>query len=154
MNPPTYPLAENRLLNRRAFLAGTASLAGAALWSNQARGAVTRVPKFSAYPFSLGVASGDPAPDGMVLWTRLAPAPLAGGGMIPDPVEVAWEVAEDEAMTKVIRAGTTTATPEWAHSVHVEVAGLKPDRWYWYRFKAGTETSPQGRTRTDRKSVV
>ena len=148
MNPPTYPLATARTFSRRAFVAGTTSLAVAALWSNRARGAVTSAPKFSGYPFSLGVASGDPAPDGMVLWTRLAPEPLAGGGMKPEPVAVAWEIAEDEAMTKVVRAGKATATPEWGHAVHVEVEGLKPDRWYWYRFKAGTETSPKGRTRT------
>jgi len=148
MIPPTFPLAEPRGLNRRSFLAGAASLAGAALWSNHARGAVNQAPKFSAYPFSLGVASGDPTPDGMVLWTRLAPEPLMGGGMKPDAIEVAWEVSEDEAMRKVVRAGTTTATPEWGHSVHIEVEGLKPDRWYWYRFKAGSETSPLGRTRT------
>src|SRR5688572_1561348 len=132
MNPPTYPLITGRALTRRTFIAGAASLAGAAFWSNHARGAVARSPKFSAYPFALGVASGDPAPDGVVLWTRLAPEPLAGGGMPPEPVEVAWEVAEDEAMSKIVRAGTTTARPEWAHAVHVEVEGLKPDRWYWY----------------------
>lgn len=148
MNLPLYPLLEPRALKRRSFLIGAASLAGAALWSNHARGAVTKWPTFSAYPFSLGVASGDPTPDGMVLWTRLAPEPLAGGGMAPEPVEVAWEVAEDEAMTKIVRAGTAMATPEWAHAVHVEVEGLKPERWYWYRFKAGHETSPKGRTRT------
>ena len=148
MQPPLYPLLDHRRVNRRSFLVGAASLAGAALWSNHARGAVTRAPKFSAYPFSLGVASGDPAPDGMVLWTRLAPQPLAGGGMPAESIEVAWEVAEDEAMSKVVRAGTAIATPDWAHSVHVEVEGLKPDRWYWYRFNAGNETSPKGRTRT------
>lgn len=114
----------------------------------RAFGATTKLPKFSSYPFTLGVASGDPAPDGMVLWTRLAPQPLEGGGMDPVPVEVSWQVAEDEAMSKVVRQGTTVATPEWGHSVHVEVNGLRPDRWYWYQFKAGGEISPKGRTRT------
>lgn len=148
MSSFTFPVADSRAVTRRTFIAGAASLAGAALWSNHARGAVKSVPKFSAYPFSLGVASGDPAPDGVVLWTRLAPSPLTGGGMPPEPIEVAWEVAEDEAMSKIVRAGTIVAGPEWAHSVHVEVEGLKPERWYWYRFKAGQETSPIGRTRT------
>jgi alkaline phosphatase D len=119
-----------------------------ALLSTSARGASSS-PVFSAYPFSLGVASGDPAPDGVVLWTRLAPRPLEpGGGMKPEPVEVAWEVAEDEAMTRIVRAGKATANAAWGHAVHVEVEGLRPDRWYWYRFKAGAAVSPQGRTRT------
>ncbi|TDU70880.1 alkaline phosphatase D [Prosthecobacter fusiformis] len=111
-------------------------------------GAVKSLPKFTSYPFTLGVASGDPSPDGVVLWTRLAPQPLEGGGMDPVPVEVSWQVAEDEAMSKVVRQGTSIATPEWGHSVHVEVDGLQPDRWYWYQFRAGTEVSPKARTRT------
>jgi alkaline phosphatase D len=136
-------------LSRRSFLAGSASFAVATLLGARAQGAGAGGPKFSAYPFSLGVASGDPAPDGMVLWTRLAPRPREpGGGMVAEPVEVAWQVAEDEAMTRVVRAGTATASAAWAHSVHVEVEGLRPDRWYWYRFKAGGEISPIGRTRT------
>jgi alkaline phosphatase D len=68
--------------------------------------------------------------------------------MAPEPVEVGWQVAEDEAMTRVVRRGTATAVPAWAHAVHVEVEGLEPDRWYWYQFKAGGEISPLGRTRT------
>lgn len=148
MKTPLYLIHDSPRLNRRSFLIATSSLAAAALWSTRALGAVTKLPVFSAYPFQLGVASGDPASDGFVLWTRLAPKPLEGGGMKPEPVEVAWQVCEDEAMTKVVQKGTTVATPEWAHSVHVEVAGLKPERWYWYQFKAGGEVSPKGRTRT------
>lgn len=68
--------------------------------------------------------------------------------MPPEPCLVSWQIAEDEAMERVVQRGSTTAVPEWAHSVHVEVAGLRPDRWYWYQFKAGDETSPRGRTRT------
>lgn len=98
--------------------------------------------------FSLGVASGEPAPDSVVLWTRLAPDPLRGGGMGSAPVTVRWEVAADEAMRKVVRRGTAMARPEFAHAVHVEVAGLAPRRWYWYRFDAGGEVSVTGRTRT------
>ena len=99
--------------------------------------------------FSLGVASGEPHSDGVVLWTRLAPEPMeTGGGMAATPVEVAWEVAADENMHKVVRRGTAIADPSFAHSVHVEVQGLEPARWYWYRFKAGRELSPIGRTRT------
>jgi alkaline phosphatase D len=99
-------------------------------------------------PFTLGVASGEPAPDGMVLWTRLAPDPLApGGGMPPARVPVTWEIAEDERFTKPVR-GTAIAEPAWGHSVHVEVRGLRPGRRYFYRFITGGIASPVGRTRT------
>jgi alkaline phosphatase D len=149
MSTPLFPLASARELTRRSFVSGSASFVAAALLSTRARGAVATAPKFSAYPFSLGVASGDPLPDGVVLWTRLAPRPLEpGGGMVPAAAEVAWEVCDDEAMTRVVQSGTATATPAWGHAVHVEVSGLRPDRWYWYQFKCGGEVSPKGRTRT------
>src|SRR5262249_53641394 len=99
-------------------------------------------------PFTLGVASGEPAPDRVVIWTRLAPSPLNGGGMPPTPVEVAWTVARDQGFAQVVQRGTSMAVPEDAHSGHVEVQGLEPDRWYWYRFVARGEASPAGRTRT------
>ena len=105
-------------------------------------------PRFSAYPFTLGVASGAPRPDGVVLWTRLAPEPLAGGGMPRENVEIGWELAADEGFANIVRAGVATATPELAHSAHVELSGLEPGRPYWYRFMAGDAVSPIGRTRT------
>lgn len=102
-------------------------------------------------PFTLGVASGEPSPDGAVLWTRLAPTPLADdglGGMPARQVDVDWEVAADEAFTSVVQRGVTTAAPETAHSVHVELAGLRPGADYFYRFRVGSYLSPSGRTRT------
>jgi alkaline phosphatase D len=105
-------------------------------------------PRLPAGLFSLGVASGDPAADGFVLWTRLAPDPLHCGGMPPEPVVVRWQVGTDEKMSSVVCEGEALATPALAHSVHVEVVGLDPGRWYWYRFRAGSELSPTGRTRT------
>jgi len=105
-------------------------------------------PIFDAYPFSLGVASGDPLPDGIVLWTRLAPRPLEGGGMPMVNVEVYWEVGRDPRFNSIAQKGKAIARPELGHSVHVEVAGLEPAREYWYRFRAGDETSRTGRTRT------
>lgn len=104
--------------------------------------------RFADDPFSLGVASGDPWPDGVVLWTRLAPDPLSGGGMPERDVLVKWEVATDERMQSVVARGTATASPRWGHSVHVEVRGLLPARWYWYRFTVDAGSSPVGRTRT------
>ncbi|HXV85575.1 MAG TPA: alkaline phosphatase D family protein [Gemmatimonadales bacterium] len=105
-------------------------------------------PSFLTDPFSLGVASGDPHDRGVVLWTRLAPDPLRGGGMPPETVEVNWWVSADDRFQRIVRQGTAVATPELGHSVHVEVDGLEPDRWYWYRFQAGGDVSPTGRTRT------
>jgi len=105
-------------------------------------------PSFAAYPFTLGVASGAPLPTGVVLWTRLAPEPLNGGGMDPNAVVVRWEVAENEGFARVVQRGSDDALPAWAHSVHVEVTGLEPGRGYFHRCIAGDEVSPTGRTRT------
>jgi alkaline phosphatase D len=105
-------------------------------------------PIFDAYPFTLGVTSGDPLPDGVVLWTRLAPNPLDGGGMPMANVEVDWEVARDARFQSIVQRGTAVARPEIGHSVHVEVGGLEASRDYWYRFRAGDEVSRTGRTRT------
>jgi len=144
-----YPLPGAHHLGRRSFLAGSASFASAALLSSCMHSGARSNPKFSAYPFTLGVASGDPLPDGVVLWTRLAPRPLeTGGGMGADSIAVSWQVAEDEALSRIVQSGTGTARADWSHSVHVEVSGLRPDRWYWYQFKVGGEVSPLGRTRT------
>lgn len=143
-----FQIPTSSCLKRRSFL-HTTSLAAAAVWSGRALGIAREGVKLADYPFQLGVASGDPSADGFVLWTRLAPKPLEpGGGMSREPVKVSWIVAEDEGLGKVVAQGQANAVPEWAHSVHVEVAGLQPDRWYWYQFKAGGETSPKGRTRT------
>ncbi|HEY9695934.1 MAG TPA: alkaline phosphatase D family protein [Trichocoleus sp.] len=128
---------------RRAVLLGGGAFVGVTLaYSLMSR------KKFSQNLFSLGVASGEPLPDGVVLWTRLAPEPLHGGGMSPQPIPVQWEVAVDEQMRQIIQRGTTIATPNLAHSVHVEVNGLEPNRWYWYRFQVGNQQSLIGRTRT------
>lgn len=109
---------------------------------------VIRRPSLGADPFTLGIASGDPWKTGFVIWTRLAPKPLEGGGMPNDPIGVRWEVAEDEGFSKIVRKGEQIALPQLAHSVHVEVDGLEPDRWYHYRFFVGDEASPVGRGRT------
>ena len=102
-------------------------------------------------PFTLGVASGDPEPDGVLIWTRLAPHPLAVdglGGMPRRAVLVEWQVAEDRDFARLSRTGSIYARPESAHSVHVEVDGLAPDREYFYRFRAAGHPSMTGRTRT------
>jgi alkaline phosphatase D len=132
---------------RREFLRQAALASGAVLapWSTAALAA----PHFARDPFTLGVASGYPIPTGIVLWTRLAPEPLApDGGMPPADVPVAWELATDEHLRKVVRRGTAYAESHWAHSVHVEPPDLEPGREYWYRFTAGNARSAIGRTCT------
>jgi alkaline phosphatase D len=162
-------------------------------------------PGVAADPYALGVGSGDPVPDGVVLWTRLtapsgdpaglgaltlvwelaeadpetgagsaaatdpapgpapatAPAartdPGAGtepgraagaGGAGANPEGDASIGADDAGFARLAATGTVVTGPEVAHSVHVEVGGLAPDRWYRYRFRLGPWTSPVGRTRT------
>lgn len=102
----------------------------------------------SVYPFSLGVASGSPRHDSVVLWTRLLPEPLNAAALPPVPYKLRWEIAEDEQFTRMVNKGETHALPELAHSVHVEVNDLQADRWYWYRFILGDAVSPVARTRT------
>jgi alkaline phosphatase D len=127
------------MLDRRRFLE---ILAGVGVAPLAACAQAPVRPRFAGNPFPLGVASGYPRADGMVLWTRLMN--LAE----PAPAAVDWEVAEDEGMRRVVASGSATASADWAHSVHAEPRGLAPDRWYWYRFTAGDAQSPVGRTRT------
>jgi alkaline phosphatase D len=133
---------------RRSFLAASTSLAAAAIWADRAQGVELNRLKNASHPFQIGVASGDPSPDGFVIWTRLVTDPLNGGGLPNEPVAVHWEVAEDEKFAKLAAFGKTSAVPDWGHSVHVEVEGLQPDRWYFYRFRVGMDQSVVGRART------
>ena len=136
-------------LTRRLFLATAASLASLPAWGASAPGGARRRLRWLANPFQQGVASGDPDPTSVVLWTRLCPSPgEPGNGVGPETVEVRWELAENEAMSRGVRRGVTWATPQLGHSVHVEVAGLRPGREYWYRFIVDGAESPRGRTRT------
>lgn len=144
------------MLGRRSFLriaGGSAGLLIAApALVGLGAGAQTRWP--SGNPFSLGVASGSPSADGFVLWTRLAPDPLSADPLAPgglaggSDIEVAYEIATDEAMRTIVRKGTVPAEAAFAHSVHLEVGGLEPDRPYWYRFMSGGAASRIGRART------
>ncbi|MCJ2182901.1 alkaline phosphatase D family protein [Novosphingobium sp. 1949] len=134
------------MISRRSLIHSAAGLAAGAV----AAPAIVRAQSwFTAYPFTLGVASGDPASDGFVIWTRLAPDPYAPhGGMPLSALPVEWEVASDERFRTIAAKGTAIARPELGHSVHVEVAGLQPDRPYWYRFTSGSDRSLTGQART------
>lgn len=137
------------LFGRRGFLTGMGAVLLHTAVSAHAVSPFASPQRLRGYPFTLGVASGEPASDGFVLWTRLAPEPtLPDGGMPLQPVAVRWQIALDENMRKVVRRGAALALPQLAHSVHVEVEGLSPSRWYWYQFEVGGEVSPIGRART------
>ncbi|MYW66267.1 alkaline phosphatase [Streptomyces sp. SID8379] len=99
--------------------------------------------------FLHGVASGDPLPDGVLLWTRVTPTAEAvpGSGKGPD-TQVSWELAEDQAFRTVVSRGSTTASAASDHTVKADVRGLRPATAYYFRFSVGDTYSPTGRTRT------
>ncbi len=149
MTDDAFPRPAARLARRRFLTvtgAATALAFGVGVAAAEGAGAATPLP---GDPFTLGVASGDPLPDAVVIWTRLAPQPYEPlGGMPYNAVGVRWQVASDERFRHVVRSGTASARPEYSYSVHVDVRGLRPDRHYWYRFKVDGHLSPTGRTRT------
>jgi alkaline phosphatase D len=148
MNPDSFNLDRRRLIG--GLGAGCLGLmAGPALIGR----AIAQARRWSADPFSLGVASGAPRPDGFVLWTRLAPDPLSAnpatpGGMTGGDVPVSYEIAGDEAMRDIVRRGVADAEAAYGWSVHADVSGLQPGRPYWYRFLCGDAVSRVGRAMT------
>jgi alkaline phosphatase D len=153
VEPDSYENPDPTEQNRRQFMqrTGVASVAAAIGLGSQttATAAIDENGEFESDPYTLGVASGDPLPESVIIWTRLAPEPLtASGGMSDRPVDIEWTVATDEAMTDVVTTGTATAEPADAHSVHVDASGLEPNTEYYYQFAAGGRKSPVGRTKT------
>src|SRR5690625_3329436 len=127
--------------------AGAALLGAASRLPGTVAGATSHLP--AGNPFGLGIASGDPLPRAVVLWTRLALEPLEPfGGMPYEDVAVQWQVASDEEFRDVVRSGTATARAKFAHSIHVDVRGLRPGHEYFYRFRAAGQLSAVGRTKT------
>jgi alkaline phosphatase D len=138
-------------MRRRDLLLGTGSVMGfllAAQAQHQPSPAPPVPSRSKNYPFALGVASGEPQPDSIVLWTRLAVDPMSDRPFANRAVPVQWQIARDPQFRQVVGRGTATAVPEFAHAVHVVASGLDPSQWYWYQFKIGNEVSPVGRTRT------
>ncbi|QBJ98653.1 alkaline phosphatase [Rhodococcus sp. ABRD24] len=133
-------------LNRRTLLRGSAALAGAGLVA----GASGRASADTATPgFVHGVASGDPLPDRVIIWTRITPSAAAQPGTgVGAPVALAWQVATDEGFETVVRSGAVTTGPDADHTVKVDVTGLRPGTSYYFRFTALGQISPVGRTRT------
>ncbi|GIH15752.1 alkaline phosphatase D family protein [Rugosimonospora africana] len=136
-------------LNRRTFVLGGLVTAGASALPVGARAALAA--GVTPYPFTLGVASGDPDSSSVVLWTRLAPSATNAdgqGGMPNANVAVDWQVSRDSTFGTLVASGTVTAQYASAHSVHAVAGGLAPDSDYYYRFRAQGYISPVGRTRT------
>ena len=137
------------VIDRRRFIAFTGALAGTAAYAQLRGDLAVAAPRLNGYPFRLGVASGDPTPNGVSLWTRLAPEPLVeGGGVPPKDIRVRWQVASDPRFRRVVKTGSAAAVPELGHSVHVDVRGLRSGREYYYRFLTDRDASPVGRTKT------
>ena len=134
---------------RRRFIRSAAQWAGIAMVGlGPVRRALAAAPKFINDPFQLGVASGDPVPDGFVIWTRLAPDPYDPKALPDEAIPVAWEVASDDKIKKIVQRGNVYARPELGHSVHVELHGLEHGRQYFYRFTCGDARSRVGRAIT------
>lgn len=150
------PAAGTNATRRQALMGGAVALGAAALGTTlgaSSASAATSTPRgpMISDPFTLGVASGDPFHDSVVLWTRLAPDPLAEdglGGMPDRTVEVEWQIAENERFSRLVASGTVATGPDRAHSVHIEAQGLRPRADYFYRFRVAGRISPVGRTRT------
>ncbi|MFC4602712.1 alkaline phosphatase D family protein [Rhodococcus kronopolitis] len=144
------PDTERPGLSRRGLLRGSAIAAGVGL----AASVTGRAAAAPAVAFGHGVASGDPLPDRVVIWTRVTPSAAATPGSgVGEQVPVRWEVATDPAFATVVRSGTVTATAESDHTVKVDATGLQPATTYHYRFTArggavAGQVSPVGRTRT------
>jgi alkaline phosphatase D len=141
--------------SRRDFLAGAGAVTGAlSLPATPTRARLLSLqsepesPLDFNSPFALGVASGDPVPDGAVIWTRLVLDPVTGGELPRDPIDVRWEVALDDSFRKIVRQGSERAEVDLAHSIHADPTGLQPRTDYYYRFLAGGAVSPTGRLRT------
>ena len=136
--------------NRRTFLRQgmhLTTLLAASTLSASALGA-TRLARVSANPFYLGVASGDPRPDSVVIWTRLARETLGNTLSRNEPVSVDYEIAETANFSTIYRKGSAAALPELGYSVHLDLQGLNPDKEYYYRWMIGGEVSSVGRTKT------
>ena len=145
-------MIDNRFsrISRRNLLKGVSFISGFALSHSPKLNALAKSElelQYEAYPFTLGVASGEPESNSVVIWTRLAAQSLSKK-LAQSIVPVQWFVAEDEQMSNIIAQGEGLASPEFGHSLHIVVENLQPDRFYWYRFQTQKHLSPKGRTRT------
>lgn len=135
-------MAVRQGVSRRGFLrTSTVALAAAGTASALPASAHAQSEEFT--PFQHGVASGDPTPDAVILWTRITPQPGAtpGSRLGPDTT-VRWRVATDPELTDVVRSGTLVTDVDSDHTVKVDVGDLSPSTTYYYSFEVqGGEAS-------------
>jgi alkaline phosphatase D len=136
-------MSEEIFLRRREWIQLALSPLGA--WLGAAR---AKSPSFEKDPFSLGVASGSPTHNSIVLWTRLLSFNPMRNPWSEIPIAVRWELSTQQDFAVVQHSGEVVALPQLAHSVHVEPEGLQSNQTYFYRFKVGAYQSPTGKTRT------
>ncbi|MFT4519051.1 MAG: alkaline phosphatase D [Halioglobus sp.] len=136
------PPGTGRTMPRRVFLKRLSALVAVGVVGRSyfSAGPVLADSSASLF-FPDGIKSGDPTPEGAVIWTRVA-------GTSPDPVSVLWSVAEDDLMQNVVRGGIQDVDASTGHNLHVQVRGLSPNRWYHYRFEVEGVGSVIGRLRT------
>ena len=137
-------------MTRRTVLVSAGTIMSILLDSRNISGRAqpSRKQQNDSNPFQLGVASGDPGPDSVVLWTKVDPNPLKGKNGNWGEIPVQWMIAKDPSLNSVVAKGEAIATSEWGYSIHVLVEGLTPNQVYWYQFRTAIAKSPIGRTRT------
>jgi alkaline phosphatase D len=141
---PLTPKRSDLSISRRKLFASAGLLSLSTSCAHWSRLTVTPL----SMPFTLGIASGEPSPSSVLLWTRIFPNEFDPDTLHPADVEVRWELADDERFSRGLRSGRVRALASEAHTLHVDVENLAPDRWYFYRFHCGAFTSVVGRTRT------
>lgn len=101
----------------------------------------------SLAPFYHGVASGDPTPNAVIIWTRVTPD-------IPGDVNGTWQMATDTAFSNIVKSGTFTTDSSIDYTVKIDVTGLQPDTWYFYEFAVAGRNSLTGRLKPHLQAAV
>ncbi|WP_407553604.1 alkaline phosphatase D family protein [Streptomyces sp. Pv4-95] len=141
-------MTDHDQISRRTAVTAVAATAALLPFAAAAPARAQEAPEEDRF-FRHGVASGDPLPDGVLLWTRVTPIPEATPGSGRGPAtEVGWQVATDREFGTVVARGSVTASVAADHTVKADVRGLRPATAYYYRFTVDGEHSPVGRTRT------
>ncbi|QDE32703.1 alkaline phosphatase D family protein [Shewanella polaris] len=130
-----------RFVTRRDFLAISAKGVGAVVVSYGLMGCSSDDDDLVSGQFLQGVASGDPATDAVILWTRVTPD-------VEGDITVSWEVATDSDFSQLVTNGETVTNQSRDYTVKVDAVGLEAGQRYYYRFKAGDTVSEMGQTRT------
>ncbi|MFI6767591.1 alkaline phosphatase D family protein [Streptomyces sp. NPDC050355] len=141
-------MTDHDQISRRTAVTAVAATAALLPFAGAATAYAQQAPEQSRF-FQHGVASGDPLPDGVLLWTRVTPTPSATPGSGRGPAtDVRWQVAADKDFATVVARGSVKTSAATDHTVKADVRGLRPATHYYYRFTVDGQHSPVGRTRT------